>query len=235
MAPAPFACTGCGDCCRGFARESAAWEPEAGPVLRLTDEPGLPLMSWEYQRFARLSKERGIPLDLHAFDAVADEQGQQLVVLSYRMGGLACPFLQERAELEPGPRSVAWGFARGGACGVYEHRPLACRAFPLVPLRGGVALSLHCPEILDVDLADRAALRAAYGDSHAAGEAFRAAPDLAVQLLQTLERAGAVRIAREARTLPEARAWPRVDLCELAARHGAADWQQLERRARALA
>lgn len=234
MLPMAFACTGCGDCCRGFAREKPDWEPQSGPVLRLTDEPGLPLMSWEYQRMRSLGDARGITLPLQPFDGILDEQHRRVVVMSYRLSALACPFLEERDDLPVGERSKAWGFAKGGACGIYEHRPLACRAYPLVPLRNGIALSLHCPELVDADIADPAALYATYGSSFTDALAFRAAPQVAVEVLQQLERRGAVRVAREAQPLAaEARAaWPRVDLCDLAAEHGLPPWPLLELRAR---
>lgn len=229
---ARFACTGCGDCCRGFAREKAEWEPARGPMLRLSDEPGLPLMSWEWQRLRRLAEARGMALDVRPFDAVLDEQGQRVIVMSYRLGGLECAFFEARADLAPGPRSEAWGFARGGVCTIYAHRPLACRAYPLVPLRNGIALSIHCPELVDADPGSEAELRAAYGPSLDAALAFRDAPKLAAELVRQLEARGAVRVAREARE-HDARGWPRVDLCELAAEHALGDWQGLERQARA--
>jgi Fe-S-cluster containining protein len=233
---APFRCTGCGDCCRGFAREKPDWEPQSGPVFRLSDEPGLPLMSWEWQRFRALAEERRIDLDVQPFDGVADEQGRRVVVLSYRLGGTECAFFEPRPDIAPGPRSEAWGFGRGGICSIYEHRPLACRAYPLVPLKGGVALSLHCPELVDADLGDAAEMLRVYGDSLTDAQAFRAAPQLAVRVLQQLEARGKVRVAPEARALAEeARAtWPRVDLCDLAAEHGLAAWPLLERRARSV-
>jgi Fe-S-cluster containining protein len=231
-----FACTGCGDCCRGFARETPDWEPQRGPVLRLSDEPGLPLMSWEWQRLTALQRERGMaPLPTAAFDGVLDEAHRRVVVLSYRLSALECPFLQARPDLPLGERSQAWGFASGGACTIYEHRPLACRAYPLVPLRNGVALSLHCPELVDADIADPAAMDAAYGTGVLDAEAFRAAPQVAVEVLLRLQEAGHVRIAPEAQPLAtEARAWPRVDLCDLAAAHGLGDWEHWERRGRVL-
>lgn len=231
---APFACTGCGDCCRGFGREKPDWEPQRGPVLRLSDEPGLPLMSWEAQRFRALGAERGVALDLQAFDGVLDARHRRIVVLSYRMAALQCPFLASRDDLAAGPRSEAWGFARGGTCTVYGHRPLACRAYPLVPLRNGVALSLHCPELVDVDIADPASLATAYGSSARDAEAFRAAPALAAELVRGLVARGVLDVVPEAQGLAaEARAsWPRVDLCELAAEHGLGAWETWERRAR---
>ncbi|MCA1814202.1 MAG: YkgJ family cysteine cluster protein [Halobacteriales archaeon] len=230
---AQFTCTGCGDCCRGFAREAPEWEPETGPVLRLSSEPGLPLLSWEWQRLRRLAQQRGIAPDVQAFDGVLDEPARRIVVLSYRLAALECPFLEAKPDLEPGPRSTQWGFARGGVCGIYEHRPLACRAYPLVPLRNGIALSLHCPELLDADDARPAELDRVYGDSAASAQAFRAAPNIAVRMLHALEARGAVRIAREAGPLRDAaRAWPRVDLCDLSAEHGMETWEELELRAR---
>lgn len=232
---ARFACTGCGDCCRGFAREAPAWEPEEGPFVRLSHEPGLPLMSWEWQRLQGLAKERGLALDAEPFDAVLDAKHRRLVVLSYRLGGLECPFFAPRPDLAPGPRSRAWGFARGGVCTVYEHRPLACRAFPLVPQRGSVALSLHCPELVDVDPGGEAELEAAYPGCVPAARAFEAAPRLALGVLERLSRAGVVEVLGDARALAaEAKErWPRVDLSSLAEEHGLAGWQELEARARA--
>jgi Fe-S-cluster containining protein len=228
-----FACTGCGDCCRGFAREATTWEPEDGPMLRLSDEPGLPLMSWEWQRFRALAASRGLVLDTQPFDAVLDEAERRAIVLSYRMGGDECAFFEPREDMQPGPRSVAWGRPRGGVCSIYEHRPLACRAYPLVPMRGGIALSLHCPELVDADPGDERALAQAYGGCIDDARAFRAAPALAVRVLEQLERAGHVRLARDARAVVGAREWPRVDLCELASAHGLGTWQAYEARARA--
>lgn len=232
---AAFACTGCGDCCRGFAREKPDWEPQQGPVLRLSDEPGLPLMSWEWRRLRQQAAARGVALPTAPFDGVLDERHRRVVVMSYRLAALECPFLESRADLAAGERSKAWGFAQGGACTIYEHRPLACRAYPLVPLRNGIALSLHCPELVDADIADPAALLAVYGSSFTDAVAFRAAPQVAVDVVRKLESQGAVRVAREARPLAaEARAaWPRVDLCDLAAEHGLPGWERLEAMARA--
>lgn len=233
--PQAFQCTSCGDCCRGFGREGATWEPESGPLVRLTDQAGLPLLSWEWQRVRRLAEARSATLDVQPFDAVLDEAHQRLVVLSYRLAALECPFFEPRADIAAGPRSVAWGRTRGGMCGVYAHRPLACRAYPLVPMRLGVALSLHCPELVDADPAREADLRAAYGDALPAAQAFRAAPGLAVEVVQALERSGFVQVARDAQPLAASAksTWPRVDLCDLAAQHGVASWEALERRARA--
>jgi Fe-S-cluster containining protein len=233
LAPA-FNCTRCGDCCRGFGREEADWEPEGGPLVRLTETPGLPLLSWEWQRARHLAAAKGTTLDVAPFDAVADEANQRLVVLSYRLAAMECPFFAADAEVAAGPRSEAWGFTRGGVCSVYEHRFLACRAYPLVPLKLGVAISLHCPELVDADPGSEAALRAAYGDSFAAAQAFRGAPQLAVDVLRALEAGGHVRVARDAAPLRDAarQDWPRVDLCELAAQHGVAAWEELEHRAR---
>jgi Fe-S-cluster containining protein len=204
-------------------------------VLRLTDEPGLPLLSWEWQRFQALARERGMALPTQPFDGVLDEAHRRVVVLSYRLGALACPFLEPRDDLAAGPRSEAWGFARGGVCSIYEHRPLACRAYPLVPLRNGIALSLHCPELVDADIADPSLMHATYGGSFTDALAFRAAPQLAVELVRSLEAKGAVRVAPEAALFAEqARAWPRVDVCDLAAEHGLATWESLEQRARGM-
>ena len=231
---APFACTGCGDCCRGFARETPEWAPERGPVLRLSDEPGLPLLSWEWQRLREQAAIKGIEFPTQAFDGVLDTANKRVVVMSYRLGGLECVFFESRADLAAGARSEQWGYGRGGVCSIYPHRPLACRAYPLVPMRKGIALSLYCPELVDADVADEAALRAAYGDSAWDAAAFRTSPGLAVELLHDLEDRGAVRVAAEARDhAVEARAgWPRVDLCDLAAEHGLGAWQELERRSR---
>jgi hypothetical protein len=155
------------------------------------------------------------------------------VVLSYRLRARQCPFLAERGDLPPGARSVGWGFAGGGVCSVYEHRPLACRAFPLVPLRNGLALSLHCPEVLDADPGDDASLEEVYGDAARSARAFRAAPQVAVDLLRALEDGGHVALARDAAPLRSAaRGWPRVDLCDLAAEHGLGPWRAFEQQAR---
>ena len=231
---AAFTCSGCGDCCRGFGREATMWEREEGPGLRLTDEPGLPLLSWEWHRLQALAAERGLALATAPFDAVLDEAGKRVVVLSYRLAAMQCPFLEERDDLAPGPRSPGWGFAKGGVCSIYAHRPLACRAYQLVPLSGGIALSLHCPDVLDVDLADDAAMEGTYGGCLPAAKRFKDAPQLAVELLHQLERRRVVRVARDAQPLArEAKAaWPRVDVCELAEAHGLPGWRALEVRAR---
>jgi Fe-S-cluster containining protein len=234
MALLSFACTACGDCCRGFSREATDWEPERGPVVRLSQDPGLPLLSWEWHRLRRIAAEQGLAPDVAPFDGVLDLQGGRVVVLSYRLRALACPFLAD-SDAAPGPRSAAWGFARGGTCTVYEHRPLACRAFPLVPMRNGIALSLHCPEVRDADPASADELRGVYGASYDAALRFRAAPDLAVRLVEDLEAAGRVRIARDALALAREvwASWPLTDVCDLATEHGLGAWQDLEARARA--
>jgi len=233
--PGRFACTGCGDCCRGFAREQdVSWKPQEGPVVRLSAQPGLPLMSWEWQRLRALAAERGIPFEANPFDAVLDEAHERLVVLSYRMLGDACRFLEARADLPLGERSKAWGFTMGGVCGIYEHRPLACRAYPLVPMARGIALSIHCPELVDADPDSDAALERIYGDCLPGVRAFQRAPRVAALALERLEALGDVRLAfepTEAQAEHARAAWPRVDLCDLMAAQGMEGWQALEARA----
>jgi Fe-S-cluster containining protein len=69
-------------------------------------------------------------------------RGKPVVATAYQLGVNRCPHYREEAGL--------------GGCGIYDSRPLSCRAFPVF---GHLLVSAHCPVVREAkDGVDRDSL-----------------------------------------------------------------------------
>lgn len=187
-----FACTLCGDCCRGLQsrRGRPDWPASALKLARmgyygLPTEGGLQAWSWERQRMLREATARGIELKFVPSLAVADELSGRLVVLVYELEHDACPFLG------PGPEADSL------VCHAYDARPLVCRAYPVVQSDDRLTPSSKCPDIIEPPRSDRDAFLHVFGDAFLAAEAANGLPREVARVLRTLEDAGTLRLARD--------------------------------------
>ena len=125
-----FGCIkGCSDCC--IARE---YYPSVSfgkiGVLLLPDEVAL---------VEEQARKNGVAVKIVPRIAVGRDAPEKII--AYQMMGKnpdgdLCPFL----AVESDARSPHGGFT----CGIYENRPAACRAYPLVESEGAVKLDEHC-------------------------------------------------------------------------------------------
>lgn len=174
--PSSFTCHRCGACCTDLRERGTeqAFAEIAPGVYRLPSEGGLRVFAWEADRFP---EDRLAPVL-----AVADSEENQLVVLAYELEADTCP----RFDVEE------------AACTIYEHRPLVCRAFPLVVEPGSRGLSVAASAVCGAripleELADgdrEAALAHAYPKAAAPALAIPAIVRWSLQLVGFLEAAG---------------------------------------------
>lgn len=197
------------------------WPERHGPVYRLTDSPGLPLTSGERARFLRLARERGHAVSLTPAEGAMDVRGRRVIVLAYRALHDTCVFFKPFSPADPrwivGPSGQP-----GGACTIYEERPLACRAFPLKPMGRELAVCVDCPEVVDAG-ESLAETREAYGDIVDAANDFAREPVHQTRILEFLRVAGKIEPLagpQNAEALRIAGGWPRDDLEEMLAREG---------------
>ena len=123
-----FSCVpGCSDCC--IYREYYP-SKEFGKI-------GVLLLPEEKNRMERLANERNIAVKILPRLAVGNG-GPERIIAYQMMGkkdnGDFCPFLDENIRSPHG----------GLACSVYDDRPLACSAYPLIDAGKTAALDPHC-------------------------------------------------------------------------------------------
>lgn len=90
---------------------------------------GVLILPDEKPRIEKLAKEHGIHINIIPRIATSDALTGPKTILAYQMmgkdqNGNTCPFL----ETESDSRSPHGGFT----CKIYQQRPLACRAYPLI-------------------------------------------------------------------------------------------------------
>lgn len=120
---------GCSDCC--INREYYPSE-RFGKI-------GVLLLPSEVQSIEEQARKRGVKVRILPRIALGKNSPEKII--AYQMMGKnddgdLCPFL----DLESGKVSPHGGFM----CGIYENRPLACRAYPLVDSGDDVKLDGHC-------------------------------------------------------------------------------------------
>ncbi|MFA5857295.1 MAG: YkgJ family cysteine cluster protein [Candidatus Pacearchaeota archaeon] len=75
---------------------------------------GLPLFEWEKEELENIAKEKGIKLNIQPTDLVFDKRSGFYICGNFSLKHEPCPFLVNNK------------------CSIYEHRPLVCKAYPLV-------------------------------------------------------------------------------------------------------
>lgn len=89
---------------------------------------GVLLLPEEKEKIHALAKEHNVDVTILPRIGISYQSGAQPEVIAYQMMGVeengnTCPFLDTKS----GKKSPHGGFP----CGIYEQRPLACRAYPL--------------------------------------------------------------------------------------------------------
>ena len=84
----------------------------------------------EKEKIEELANENGMDILILPRIGVSNEKNSEVIkILAYQMMGLekngnTCPFL----DIESGKKSPHGGYP----CSIYEKRPLACQAYPLI-------------------------------------------------------------------------------------------------------
>lgn len=92
---------------------------------------GVLILPDEKQRIESLAKEHEINVQILPRIGISNQSSGPEKIIAYQMmgkeqNGNTCPFL----DTESKSRSPHGGFV----CRIYEHRPLACRAYPLIQI-----------------------------------------------------------------------------------------------------
>lgn len=92
---------------------------------------GVLILPDEKQRIESLAKEHGINVQILPRIGLSNQSSGPEKIIAYQMmgkeqNGNTCPFLDTESE----SRSPHGGFV----CRIYEQRPLACRAYPLIEI-----------------------------------------------------------------------------------------------------
>ena len=130
MVEKKFSCVkGCSDCC--IYREYYP-SKQFGKI-------GVLLLPGEVEAIEKLAQEKCV--DVKILPRIAVGKGSPENMIAYQMMGKnddgdLCPFL----DTESGAQSPHGGLA----CRIYENRPLACRAYPLLESGDQAKLDEHC-------------------------------------------------------------------------------------------
>lgn len=92
---------------------------------------GVLILPEEKQRIEKLAKEKKIHVSILPRIGISHNENEQPIELAYQMMGIEkngnmCPFLDTTTD----KRSPHGGYP----CKIYENRPLACRAYPLIQI-----------------------------------------------------------------------------------------------------
>ena len=97
---------------------------------------GVLMLPEEKARIEKLAKDRGISVHILPRLAVGRKKPEQ--VIAYQMMGIDngdwCPFLDTAKKSPHG----------GHACSIYDARPLACSAYPVIDAGKSATLDEHC-------------------------------------------------------------------------------------------
>lgn len=130
MAETKFSCVqGCSDCCENREYYPSKQFGKIGVLLLPGEVPGI----------EKLGKENGIDVKILPRIAAGNDSPEKIVayqMMGKKDDGDLCPFL----DTESGARSPHGGLA----CRIYENRPLACRAYPLIDNSVPARLDEHC-------------------------------------------------------------------------------------------
>ncbi|MEM4389538.1 MAG: YkgJ family cysteine cluster protein [Candidatus Micrarchaeia archaeon] len=163
----PFSCDCCAKCCMHLRQPAGSGAPQQGPAYFLAEpgERGPTLFEWEKERLEAKAAELGLPVQILPLQVLFDAsvEGGRVVVALWHLAMEACPFLS------------------GKLCGIYEDRPLACRAFPLFGsrvawnrFRQKPFASALCPRAVEVRARSKEeffrALAETYGECYTAAE-----------------------------------------------------------------
>jgi len=121
-----FSCVqGCSDCC--IYRDYYPTK-EFGKI-------GVLLLPEEKARMENLARQKGISVRILPRLAIGDKPEK---IIAYQMMGIEdgdwCPFLDAEKESPHG----------GHSCSIYEERPLACAAYPVIDAGKVATLDPHC-------------------------------------------------------------------------------------------
>ncbi len=122
-----FNCTMCGKCCYFREDKNITKEDEQKyydymyskyGILYLAPLSDITINVWpeEAEKLRRIAIEKGVDVKLRPKRAVYDEKNNELIILDYFIDHDVCPFFDKKKR----------------TCGVYDDRPLICRAFPLL-------------------------------------------------------------------------------------------------------
>jgi Fe-S-cluster containining protein len=199
-----FSCNGCGYCCRHLTDGGETAWPSGFESLApfglymLPGKGGLTVWSRERKVMLREARRRKATYAFRPSLAALDGS-HGLVVFAWEAEHEVCPFVGD-----------------DNRCGIYEHRPTACRAYPLRFRAGGWTASESCDAAITPPDGD---WPSAYADCMPAALAARRAPSEVVDRLQRLEGRGLVKPVRGLGRVEVAKALARgrmVDVVDLA-------------------
>ncbi len=136
-----FECQRCGICCTDiggrFSEEESRIIDKAfrelekiGIYLAVSpNELSIPLFPNEAKTMIKLSKRLDIEFRPQPKLIILDGKKEEYIILEWDLGSRSCPFFDTE---------------RG--CLIYDHRPLACRSFPIILKPEGYEILDLCPE-----------------------------------------------------------------------------------------
>lgn len=122
-----FICTQCGECCHIREQKNISREQEDKyfafmyrhfGILYFARLPEITINVWpeEKEILEKEAKEKGITINIKPKRGFYNKKEDSLVILDYFIDHDICPFFNQEKK----------------QCGVYEHRPLICRSYPLL-------------------------------------------------------------------------------------------------------
>lgn len=122
-----FICTQCGECCHIREQKNISVEQEDAYFSYIYKDLGLLYFArlsditinvWpeEKEELEKQAKNKGITINIKPKRGFYNKKDKAFIIIDYFIDHDICPFFDEKKK----------------QCGVYEHRPLICRSYPLL-------------------------------------------------------------------------------------------------------
>ncbi len=122
-----FVCTQCGECCHIREQKNISREQEDAYFSYMYKDLGILYFArlseitinvWpeEKEELERQAKNKGITINIKPKRGFYNKKDEAFIIIDYFIDHDICPFFDEKKK----------------QCGVYEHRPLICRSYPLL-------------------------------------------------------------------------------------------------------
>ncbi|HYD03072.1 MAG TPA: YkgJ family cysteine cluster protein [Alphaproteobacteria bacterium] len=142
-----FNCTLCGECChirekdKGISLEDEEkyrqYMYSKFGILYLARLNDITINVWpeEAELLKQDAKEKNIKIKILPKRIIYDKKHHEIIILDYYIDHDVCPFFNAKDKL----------------CGVYEHRPIICRSYPLLTTKNLGKCSYKLNDPLDYD------------------------------------------------------------------------------------